>query len=167
MNSTRMWMWAVAALTEVALGRPGEAAVRPGDPGDFGLGAILGSPTGLSGKYWLTPQTAIDGALAWHFGHDDRLQIHADHLWHLSLQSLSVPNGRMPLYVGAGLRVITGKRSEAGLRIPLGLSFLFDAAPVELFAELVPVVKFAPDTEAQLDGGVGVRYYLKTARGRL
>jgi hypothetical protein len=31
----------------------------------FGVGIILGEPTGLSGKYWLTEKTAVDAAVAW------------------------------------------------------------------------------------------------------
>jgi hypothetical protein len=32
---------------------------------DFGLGLILGEPTGLSLKYWFDEERAVDGALAW------------------------------------------------------------------------------------------------------
>ena len=30
--------------------------------GLFGIGVVLGEPTGISGKYWLSEKTAIDGA---------------------------------------------------------------------------------------------------------
>lgn len=140
------------------------AAVQPGSPGDLGIGAVLGEPTGLTGKYWLSSKTAIDAAMAWHFGDDDRFQIHADHLWHIDVPALGIPGGKLPFYIGGGLRVIAGNRSEAGFRIPLGLSWLAEQAPVEVFAEIVPVIEFAPDTEGQLDGGVGIRYYFKTGR---
>jgi len=138
------------------------AAPQPGDPGDFGLGAMFGAPTGLSMKYWFSNTTALDGGLAWHFGDDARFQIHADHLWHIPVSAWSVPNGRLPVYVGAGLRVLAGDHPEAGLRIPLGLSYLLSQAPVEIFAEIVPVVEFAPDTSGEVDGAIGVRYYFKT-----
>jgi len=61
----------------------------------------------------------------------------------------------------AGLRVLAGDHPEAGLRIPLGLSYLLSQAPVEIFAEIVPVVEFAPDTSGEVDGAIGVRYYFK------
>lgn len=138
------------------------AAVAPGQPGDFGFGAMLGAPTGLSLKYWLNETAAIDGALAWHFGDNSQFQIHTDYLWHLPISGVTVPNGKLPFYVGAGLRVIAGDHSNAGIRIPLGLSYLVERAPVEVFAEVVPVVKFAPDTEGDIDGAIGVRYYFKT-----
>jgi hypothetical protein len=34
---------------------------------DFGLGFMLGEPTGISFKKWTGSKTAIDGAVAWSF----------------------------------------------------------------------------------------------------
>ena len=51
--------------------------------------------------------------------------------------------------------------SEGAIRIPLGLSYLTARLPLELFAEIVPVVEFAPDTDADVEGGVGIRFYFK------
>jgi hypothetical protein len=62
------------------------------------------------------------------------------------------------------LRVLGGEDSQAGIRFPIGLSWLAERVPVELFAEIVPVLEFAPDTDGDIDGGVGVRYYFKTGR---
>jgi hypothetical protein len=149
-------------LCLVLFGMTGRAsAALVGQANDFGIGGILGAPTGLSLKYWFTDRTAVDGALAWHFGDDSRLQIHADHLWHIRIPQWHVPHGQLPVYVGVGMRVIAGDDSEAGVRIPLGLSYLMNEAPVEIFAEIVPVIEFAPDTEGELDGAIGVRYYFK------
>jgi hypothetical protein len=138
------------------------AVPQPGQPGDFGLGAMFGAPTGLSLKYWLNNTSAMDGGLAWHFGDDARFQVHSDYLWHINVPNWDVPNGRLPVYVGAGLRVLAGDHPEAGIRIPVGLSYLVAKAPVEVFAEIVPVVEFAPDTSGELDGAIGVRFYFKT-----
>jgi hypothetical protein len=33
----------------------------------FGLGIIIGEPTGISAKQWTGSRTAIDGAVAWSF----------------------------------------------------------------------------------------------------
>src|SRR5579871_2901707 len=130
----------VSVMIPVALMIPDVcASPQPGQPGDFALGALFGAPTGLSMKYWFTETTAVDGALAWHFGDEQRLQIHADHLWHIQVPGWNVPNGRLPVYIGAGLRVIAGDDSEAGVRIPLGLAYLVAKAPIEVFAEIVPV----------------------------
>src|SRR5262249_34842586 len=85
---------------------------QPGKPRDFGVGAMLGAPTGLSLKYWLTETAAMDGGLAWHFGDDARFQIHSDYLYHIFVPNWQVPGGRLPVYVGAGLRVLAGDHPE-------------------------------------------------------
>jgi hypothetical protein len=134
---------------------------HPGQANDFGIGAIIGSPTGLTAKYWYNRHNAVDATLGWNFSGPDQVQINADHLWHVELESLKVPQGRLPAYVGIGLRVLAGNDSEAGIRIPLGLSYLFAYIPLEAFAEIAPVVKFAPDTGGDVDGGIGLRFYFK------
>ncbi len=62
------------------------AAVLPGllsaQEKDFGVGAILGEPTGVSLKKWLGARTAIDGALAWSFANESGFHLHADYLVH-------------------------------------------------------------------------------------
>jgi len=35
------------------------AAAQPGAPGDFGVGAMFGAPTGLSMKYWYSNTSAM------------------------------------------------------------------------------------------------------------
>ena len=48
----------------------------------FGAGIILGEPTGLSAKSWLSQQNAIDLGLAYSFRHRGYFHLHADYLWH-------------------------------------------------------------------------------------
>ena len=45
----------------------------------FGLGIIVGEPTGVSMKGWLTATTAVDGGLAWSFVKGTSFHIHADY----------------------------------------------------------------------------------------
>ena len=48
----------------------------------FGLGIIIGEPTGISMKYKLGGITAIDAGIAWSFGNNSGFHIHSDFLWH-------------------------------------------------------------------------------------
>src|SRR5258706_10552739 len=104
LQTTKRWIFryvlSLVGACATLLITPLHASPQPGQAGDFGLGAMFGAPTGLSLKYWVTGTTALDGGLAWHFGDDDRFQIHADHLWHINVPALNVPYGRLPLYVG-------------------------------------------------------------------
>ena len=49
----------------------------------FGLGVMLGAPTGLSGKYFLSADTALDFGLGTIYGYRDRrgFHIHGDFLY--------------------------------------------------------------------------------------
>lgn len=132
------------------------------DTGSIGVGAILGEPTGLSLKGWLNDQTAIDGGVAWSFDKDDSLQLHADYLYH-KFDLFPVARGRLPLYFGVGGRVLFDDRKDDrfGIRAPVGVAYLFDNVPVEIFAEVVSILDLAPSTKFDLNGGVGVRFYFK------
>lgn len=100
-------------------------------------------------------------ALAWDLsGDDDRLEIHADHLWHFDL-NMNRMEGRLPLYVGLGGRLLTGHDARLGVRIPFGISYLFAQVPIELFGEIAPLLDVTPDSDTSVNGGVGVRFYFK------
>ena len=132
----------------------------------FGLGIIAGEPTGLSAKAWIGEGSAVDFAAAWSLEGRDFFQVHADYLRHANV--IEVDKGFLPFYYGIGARIVILEdqfRRDLeddvlfGLRIPLGITYLFAGAPLDIFAELVPVVELFPATDLDLDGGVGIRYY--------
>jgi hypothetical protein len=125
---------------------------------DFGLGLILGEPTGISFKKWTGNKIAIDGAVAWSFSGEDSLHLHADYLVH-SFNLITVERGRLPLYFGLGARLKLGDPSRFGIRIPVGVSYIFEEASLDIFFELVPILDLAPDTDFKIAGGIGIRYY--------
>ncbi len=126
----------------------------------YGLGLVLGEPTGISFKTWTSQQNAIDAALAWSFaGPEEVLHIHGDYLWHF-YDLIEVEEGQLPLYVGAGGRLQFYDEVGLGFRIPLGITYLFEDVPIDIFLEVVPILNLIPATEFDLDAGIGVRYYL-------
>lgn len=136
----------------------------------LGIGVIVGEPTGLSVKKWISPTHAIDGALAWSFSENDSFQIHADYLFH-DFNVVKIQPGRLPLYAGLGVRVKVksddnghGRNEDdalIGIRVPFGLSYLLDRSPLDLFAEIVPILDVAPDTDFDLNLAVGARFYFR------
>lgn len=133
-----------------------------------GLGVMLGEPTGLSFKAWTSETTAFDAGLAWSFGRYDAVNIHADYLWHnFNLFGDNIEKGQLPFYYGIGGRIIfaddypdTGDENVVlGARVPVGINYLFENTPVGLFLELAPIVNIVPETDLDLDGSLGVRYY--------
>ena len=134
--------------------------------GPFGVGLILGEPTGLSSKLWLDAErkTAVDMAAAWSLSGDNDFHFHGDYLFHQYSwlhDALNIQHGKLPVYFGLGgrVRVRENRDDDVGIRIPIGVSYIFDQMPVDVFAEIVPVVDIAPDTDGDLAGGVGVRFY--------
>src|ERR1039458_1739421 len=106
----------------VAVGIPAQAVTsRVGSAEDIGVGIALGQPMGVTGKYWLSSTTAIDGAAGYHF--NKNFDMHSDYLWH-SFSSFDIENGRLPFYFGIGGRVLLGDDSNFGMRLPIGVSFL-------------------------------------------
>ncbi len=127
----------------------------------FGIGIIIGEPTGISMKGWLSGTTAIDGGLAWSFVRNGSFHIHADYLWH----SFDVfhTEERVPLYYGIGGRIKTEHQEDArlGVRVVVGVGYLFRDAPVDLFLEIAPIVDLAPSTELEVNAGFGARFWFK------
>lgn len=148
-------------------------AANPG----FGLGIIVGEPTGLSLKSWLSRDSAIDAALAWSFvdhnehNHYEVMQLHADYLLH-NFSLFRVSQGKLPLYYGIGG---VGRFYQydddwegdhhdehsvrLGVRVPLGISYLFSRAPFDLFLEVVPMLALVPETDFWINAAFGGRFY--------
>ena len=126
--------------------------------GPFGLGVILGEPTGVSMKYWNSKITAIDGAIAWSFEDESALHLHADYLLH-AFNLIDVSKGDLPLYYGLGVRLKLQKKDQLGIRIPLGMAYHFEKAPLDIFLEIVPILELIPSTELGFNGSIGIRYY--------
>jgi len=124
----------------------------------FGLGAVFGEPTGLSAKVWSSEKTAVDGALAWSFYTPGYLHLHADFLIH-NFDLIDVSEGQLPFYFGFGAFLNFSSDLGLGFRVPLGLAYHFDSAPLEIFAEIVPGLSLLPATDFYLGGGIGIRYY--------
>jgi hypothetical protein len=145
-----------------------QSDARQGGP--FGLGAVLGSPTGLSFKYWTRHDNAVSGALAFDVYHnhswDDHYSynnddmdayLHVNYLWH-SMKAIPVQRGQLPLYWGLGGRMLMGHGFALGARGCGGIEYL-PLAPVDIFMELGLVIDVVGHFGADGDLGIGVRYF--------
>ncbi|HKA86512.1 MAG TPA: hypothetical protein VKE22_02565 [Haliangiales bacterium] len=153
------------ALAAALLAAPGRADAQ-GRP--FGLGVILGNPTGISAKAYLARAHAIDAAVGAAFLHGSGLHIHADYLWHPVILAEDEAF-TLPLYIGIGGRMlirgregIQGDKFHLGPRVPVGFLFDFKQIPIDVFVEvalIVDVIRTAGDDVIDVNGGIGVRYY--------
>ncbi len=137
----------------------------------LGIGIMVGEPTGLSLKKWISPTRAVDAGIAWSFTENDSFHFHADYLLH-SFDALkaSSEDGRLAMHYGLGARVKLkddngrGRNDDdalVGIRFPIGLSYLFSKAPFDIFGELVPILDVAPGTDFSLNAAIGARFYFR------
>lgn len=129
----------------------------------FGAGIIIGEPTGISLKGWISSTSAVDAAIAYSFVKERSLHVHVDYLQHF-YNVIDVSSGKLPLYVGIGGRIkIKNNRTNLddriGVRIPFGIAYQFSGAPVDIFLEIAPILDLTPKTSAYFNGGLGVRYF--------
>lgn len=129
----------------------------------IGVGVMLGEPTGVCGKWWVTDSIAIDAAVAWSFAEDEGVQLHADALYHI-FDLIKVNRGKLPLYVGVGARVNFEVNDEDndtrfGIRVPVGIDYIFPERPLDIFFELVPILEVSPSARLAFNAAVGVRYF--------
>ena len=148
----------MAVLYSLVAGLPAQAVTsRVGSAEDLGFGAEIGQPMGVTAKYWMNSTLAIDGAMGYHFNRN--FDAHSDLLWH-TFSSFDISNGRLPFFAGVGGRILLGNDSQFGIRLPFGVSYLPSSDPVEIFAEIAPVLKLATSVGADVDGVVGIRLYI-------
>jgi hypothetical protein len=158
--------YAVVALS-LFLGVQGAAAQERA----FGLGVMLGEPSGFSAKYWTSSDNAFDFGLGWSLGGDRigrfdgnyvggrRIHIHIDYLWHAF--EIIPADVRLPIYYGVGGRFNDGAGYDGSLAIRgvFGLAWLPREAPVDVFLEIVPSIQFTSPKGFAMEAGIGARYF--------
>ena len=169
----------VAATLLTVIGQSAQAT-EVGYGRKFGLGFVLGDPTGLSAKYWIGSTNALDFGLGfWGYGvnqpcpndntncsrwgyHNGTFNM--DYLW----QSRLVSSGGLQLdwHVGGGGRIVwwggncNGDCTAFAARGPIGLDMMFtNPSFLEIFFELAPAFYVIPGFGFGIEGGLGVRLY--------
>jgi len=157
-----------AGATEVGYGRK------------FGLGAMLGDPTGITGKYWVSATNALDFGLGFtnygvgygncyfdnagvqHCNGYYDTSVNVDYLWQSKIVRDKV---QLDWYIGVGGRLyFWGDRSysygvDMAVRAPVGLALMFtNPSFLELYFELAPAVRLLT-AHGALDASLGGRFY--------
>jgi len=152
----------IAAAQEITLsgnGAVSAAGSASTESKGFGFGVILGEPTGFSAKAWLSDTTAVDAGAVWSFSGDDAFQLHGDFLWH-NFDLFQIGRADLPLYLGLGARAKFEEHdTRVGIRVPLGLAYMFPEKTWEIFGEVAAILDLTPSTSVEFNAGFGVRYY--------
>jgi hypothetical protein len=170
----------LAAAMLLAVAGQSARATEVGYSRKFGLGVVIGDPTGLSAKLWVGPTNALDFGLGFwsgvngdcyidsagnrvcgNFGaHNGSINI--DYLWQSNIIRGSA---QLDWHIGAGGRMVwwNGCQSNCvafSARAPIGLDLMF-ANPgfLEIFFELAPSFWLVPDVNFGIEGGLGIRFY--------
>ena len=130
----------------------------------YGVGVIIGSPTGLSGKLILARHSAIAVHAGWSFIGDKGLHITGDHqfLFPGVIKYDGSPMNNVVPYLGIGGRFRFKEKDDdtdfhLGVRIGGGIEYLI--SQFGIFLELYPVVDIVPETGFDFEGGIGGRFY--------
>jgi hypothetical protein len=140
----------------------------------FGVGFTLGDPTALSGRMNLSHERAADVGLS--FFSRDYVLVYGDYLfkfpgiWSDTERLLD----RMTPYMGVGPLLALARKKDhprgnyfderddsvaAGMRVPFGVEWLWDKAPIGIGLEVAPGIVIIPSTTGFLQGGISLRYY--------
>jgi len=145
------------------------AGIASAQRGATGFGIILGDPTGLTLKHWVSRDQAITASLGGSYFGAPRIGV--DYLWHFNAFRSSV----VLLYGDVGVAVGLGKgvrwwgdrgykyydrdETRLGVRGMFGVSVLPRGVPLEFFLEFGPLIGIAPGFGSAIDVGLGMRFY--------
>jgi hypothetical protein len=166
-----------AIALSLALAPTADAKVRRQFSTDksFGVGLMVGAPSGLTAKYYLdTPLALAFGLGSSHYGHhdgrndryhNDGIHFHTDVLWH-PVVLMSDGAIQLPLHIGIGGQIRNHgnadnntDHSHLGARVPFGISVDFQRVPLDIFFELAFALEFVDSSHSYITGSLGARYY--------
>jgi hypothetical protein len=138
---------------------PGAARAQGFAPENgFGIGFVLGKPSGLTASLPIGDARAINAVLGYDLAGDANLFLQGDYVW-IRPGIVPVESGRVSLYYGPGAYARLARNPAIGVRAAVGVDYRFAEAPLQIFLEVGPGVNVLPDTEVGVGAGLGLRYY--------
>lgn len=124
---------------------------------NFGIGGQIGDPSGVTLKFYQRPGLAYELLAAWDL--DDFFFLNGHVLY-----ERPIPDSPLHYYFGPG--AIIGISDEGvddaelvvGISGQVGVNFFVER--FEVFLHLTPSLRIIPDTDGDVGGGIGLRYYL-------
>src|SRR3989339_1274051 len=108
---------------------------------DTGIGVSAGKYPGLCAKLWLDENMAVGLGAGYSSGEGN---LHADYLYHY-YKVFNIRKRKLPLYAGLSLDTLVGEANVSGqnlyLKPVLGITYIFDKDPLDIFFETLPYRK--------------------------
>ena len=127
-------------------------------PGSIGLGGQVGEPSGITLKFYNPRGLSYDFLAAWDLDDFFFLNVHGLYERHLNTTQ------DVHFFFGPGgfIGIQDRPRDEddeviAGISGTFGLGFLIEQ--FEIYGQLTPRLAVVPETEGDIGGGLGVRFY--------
>ncbi len=141
------------------------AAAAPAEaqriPGALGIGGQVGDPSGVTIKIYNPAGVSYDFLAAWDLDDFFFLNMHGQYERPLEVENVS----GVEYFFGPGAFIgirdrdapveddfVLGISGRLGINVPLEDRF-------EFYAQFTPRISLVPDTDGDLGGGLGVRYY--------
>lgn len=137
----------------------------------FGLGAVIGAPTGLSANYFFRPNQSIHTTLAYDLSGEDDLQFASHYTWRRN--TLRIENVNFGWFYGFGAKLAVDKHDHhhhkhdhdhddghvhLGPGGTLGLFHEFKSVPLEVFLKGNLTVNILEHTGVDGDLMLGLHY---------
>ena len=170
MTAWRLLAVSCAFWATISTFESGTSHAQTVEKGVLGVGLIIGEPTGVSAKLYLSDDTALDAAIGGAIL-GGGIHAHANFLWHPWVLE-NRDNFVLPAYIGIGLRGLNHREGTAGdfhlgVRAVVGMLFDFKTVPLDVFVEVAPILDLiiASDDDGHggigfgVNTGLGARYY--------
>ena len=162
---------------------PGIARAREAPAHPFGFGLVVGEPTGLTAKLYLSQPFALQFGAGFvdNFNGEDGFHMNVDVLWHPAVLARGA-DITLPFYLGVGGRIwqhhwgyyytdhywYSDSDTHLGVRVPFGILMDFNRIPLDIYLELAVVFDiiyfdqndpYDDHRRVDVNGGIGARYY--------
>lgn len=161
-----LWTLLLATATWAQSRLPNQTDSMEGPARGVGVGAVVGTPHGLSVAWRPSNAHAVQGAAGWS-GQQGRFALNVDYVRTVWVFFNADQSWVLPVYVGAGGRFRTmeadtdrsADQSGFGVRAPIGLRAFPEDVRLDLFVEVAPALAFVPEPAFAIDFGIGVRLW--------
>jgi hypothetical protein len=136
--------------------------------GAVGLGGQVGSPSGLSLKFYNEDAPSYDFLAAWDL--DDFFFLNGHATWNFDINAENIDQD-FEWFVGPGAYIGIDERRDddppndefndeavIGISGTVGLNFVIDQR-FEFYGRVTPRIDVIPSTDGNVGGGIGFRYY--------
>ena len=128
----------------------------------WGLGIVVGAPSGLSLKYWQSSRVAYQGSIGGMWG--GGLMIGADYLVHED----ALRNPSIPFYYGPGIFIgdagfggpnYSRRNLALGIRAAFGVDYIVRDHPFDVALEIGPALLLTPVLGMGIELSISIRFY--------